>query len=46
MNSGDTSLGLLAGVPRAEPAAPPGMEPEAWAIVEGALAQHGLRLGQ
>jgi len=44
--AGYTALGLLAGVPRAKLAALHGMGPKALAIVEDALAPHGLRLGQ
>jgi hypothetical protein len=43
--AGYSSLGQLAGVPRAELAALHGMGPKALRILEEALAEHGLRLG-
>jgi hypothetical protein len=44
-DAGYSSLGQLAGVPRAELAALHGMGPKALRILEEALAGHGLRLG-
>jgi hypothetical protein len=43
--AGYTSLGQLAGVPRAELAKLHGMGPKALGIIEAALEQHDLRLG-
>jgi hypothetical protein len=44
-NAGITSLGQLAGYPRAQLAALHGMGPKALSILEAGLTQHGLRLG-
>jgi predicted flap endonuclease-1-like 5' DNA nuclease len=43
-NAGYTSLGQLAGVPRAELAKLHGMGPKALRIIEDNLAKQGLRL--
>ncbi len=43
--AGHTRLDQLAGVPRASLAALHGVGPEALRILDGALAEHGLRLG-
>ncbi|HKD96405.1 MAG TPA: helix-hairpin-helix domain-containing protein [Micromonosporaceae bacterium] len=44
--AGYTTLGQLAGVPRADLARLHGMGPKALGIIEAALAEHGLHLGQ